>query len=117
MAKKTPIPSGYTLAFEAIKKRVRAAQYDALKAVNLHLITLYWDIGRIIAERQQEKNWGKSVVERLGSDLRKEFPGISGFSARNIWYMRQILSLLPGKSKTAANGCRNWLDAQPDHSG
>jgi predicted nuclease of restriction endonuclease-like (RecB) superfamily len=90
MAKKTPIPSGYTLAFEAIKKRVRAAQYDALKAVNLHLITLYWDIGRIIAERQQEKNWGKSVVERLGSDLRKEFPGISGFSARNIWYMRQF---------------------------
>jgi predicted nuclease of restriction endonuclease-like (RecB) superfamily len=90
MAKKTPTPSDYSQALEAIKNRVRAAQYDALKAVNLQLITLYWDIGRIIVERQQEKNWGKSVVERLGADLRQEFPGLSGFSARNIWYMRKF---------------------------
>ena len=53
MAKKRPIPSDYTLVLEAIKKRVRAAQYDALKAVNRELITLYWDIGGIIVARQK----------------------------------------------------------------
>jgi predicted nuclease of restriction endonuclease-like (RecB) superfamily len=90
MAKETLIPSDYTQTLSEIKKRVRAAQYDALKAVNRELIALYWDIGRIIVERQQEESWGKAVVERLGTDLRQEFPGLGGFSARNIWYMRQF---------------------------
>lgn len=90
MAKKTPIPSDYTQVLEEIKKRVRAAQYEALKAVNRELIALYWDIGRIIVERQRGKSWGKAIVERLGVDLRQEFPGMSGFSARNIWYMRKF---------------------------
>jgi predicted nuclease of restriction endonuclease-like (RecB) superfamily len=90
MSKKTPIPSDYAQALDEIKKRVRAAQYEALKAVNRELIALYWDIGRIIVERQQGKSWGKAIVERLGVDLRQEFPGMSGFSARNIWYMRKF---------------------------
>jgi predicted nuclease of restriction endonuclease-like (RecB) superfamily len=51
---------------------------------------LYWDIGRMIAERQAQAGWGKSVVEQLSADLRQEFPGISGFSVQNLWYMRQL---------------------------
>ena len=76
MPKKTPVPSDYTQVLEEIKKRVRAAQYEALKAVNRELIALYWDIGRIIVERQQGKSWGKAIVERLGADLA---PGISRY--------------------------------------
>lgn len=90
MAKKTPIPAVYARALNDIKKRVRAVQYEALKAVNQQLMALYWDIGRIIAGQQQTKGWGKAVVERLGADLRREFPGLRGFSARNIWYMRKF---------------------------
>ena len=90
MAKSSPIPSDYSQTLDEIKRRIRDAQYEALKSVNRQLISLYWDIGRIIVERQKEKNWGKSVVERLGVDLREEFPGLSGFSARNIWYMRKF---------------------------
>lgn len=90
MADQTSIPKNYGRILNEIKSRVRNAQYEALKAVNKELIGLYWDIGRIIVERQQAENWGKSVVERLGEDLRNEFPGMSGFSARNIWYMRQF---------------------------
>ncbi|NMG20941.1 PDDEXK nuclease domain-containing protein [Brasilonema bromeliae] len=74
----------------AVKQRIRAAQYEALKAVNKELIALYWDIGRLIVSRQQEETWGKSVVEQLAKDLQAEFPGISGFSARNIWNMRNF---------------------------
>jgi predicted nuclease of restriction endonuclease-like (RecB) superfamily len=73
-----------------VQQRIRAAQYDALKAVNREMINLYWDIGKMIVTRQQNVNWGKSVVEQLAKDLQAEFPGISGFSTRNIWRMRDF---------------------------
>jgi predicted nuclease of restriction endonuclease-like (RecB) superfamily len=73
-----------------VKERIRTAQYTALKAVNRELISLYWDIGKAIIERQKGETWGKSVVEQLAKDLRQEFPEMTGFSARNIWYMRDF---------------------------
>lgn len=54
------------------------------------MINLYWDIGQMIFTRQQEAGWGQSVVEQLAKDLQAEFPGISGFSACNIWRMRDF---------------------------
>ena len=90
MAKKETLPANYSKTFQEIKARIGAAQYEALKVVNREMIILYWDIGHIIVNQQQEKGWGKSVVEHLASDLQKEFSGISGFSARNIWYMRSF---------------------------
>lgn len=73
-----------------IKGRIREAQYSALKAVNKELINLYWDIGREIAEKQEKFGWGKSVVATLAEDLQKEYPGVQGFSAANLWRMRNF---------------------------
>lgn len=73
-----------------IKERIRSAQYEALKAVNRELVALYWDIGKMIVARQIGETWGKAIVEKLANDLQKGFPGIRGFSARNIWYMREF---------------------------
>lgn len=87
------LPKGYRSFIENIKSRIRAAQYEALKAVNKELIALYWDIGRRIAREQKKRGWGKSVVDNLALDLQKEFPGIKGFSSRNIWYMRNFYSM------------------------
>jgi predicted nuclease of restriction endonuclease-like (RecB) superfamily len=84
------IPKDYAVLLNDIKQRIRSAQYEALKAVNTEMISLYWDIGRMIIERQKDEAWGKSVVERLARDLRAEFPGVHGFSTRNIWYMRNF---------------------------
>ena len=72
-----------------IKHKVRAAQYEALKAVNTELINLYWEIGKSIAEKQSE-SWGKAVVVTLSKELQKEFPKISGFSESNLWLMSQF---------------------------
>jgi predicted nuclease of restriction endonuclease-like (RecB) superfamily len=91
----------YTQLFRAIKERIRTAQYAALKAVNKELITLYWDIGQMIVERQQGKTWGKSVVEQLARDLQAEFPGIGGFSASNLWRMKLFYESYEGKQKLA----------------
>jgi predicted nuclease of restriction endonuclease-like (RecB) superfamily len=93
------IPNDYSELFAEVKRRVRAAQYEALRAVNRELIALYWDIGRLIAERQAGRSWGKSVVERLAADLRQEFPGVRGFSVQNVWYMRQFYLAYAGNEK------------------
>jgi predicted nuclease of restriction endonuclease-like (RecB) superfamily len=91
--------STYNVLLGEIKDRIRSAQYDALKAVNKGLIRLYWDIGHMIVDRQKEEGWGKSVVQKLADDLQREFPGIQGFSAQNLWYMRQLFLEYSGKTK------------------
>ncbi|GHT78515.1 hypothetical protein FACS189464_2090 [Bacteroidia bacterium] len=72
-----------------IKQKIRQAQYEAMKAVNVQLINLYWEIGKSIAEKQAE-NWGKSIVSTLSKELQAEFPGASGFSEGNLWLMAQF---------------------------
>ena len=84
------IPKGYGSLLGEIKERIRSAQYEALKAVNKELIFLYWDIGRMIVEKQRGNTWGKSVVEMLAKDLQDEFSGIRGFSAYNLWRMKKF---------------------------
>jgi len=57
-------------------------------SANRELILLYWDIGRAIVDTQQDKGYGKRVVEILSADLRREFPEMTGLSALNLWGMR-----------------------------
>ena len=90
MPKMTPLPADYNQLLANVKERIRSAQYAALKAVNTELVGLYWDLGRMIVERQNQAGWGTSVVEQLSQDLRREFPGVTGFSVQNLWYMRQF---------------------------
>jgi hypothetical protein len=80
----------YPALLVEIKARIQSAQHAALRSVNKELVGLYWDIGRLIVERQQREGWGKGVVEQLSADLRIAFPGVGGFSAQNLWYMRQF---------------------------
>jgi len=79
--------TAYLDFFQEIKEMVYRSQYEALKAVNKELITLYWNIGKIIKEKQQAYGWGNSIVKTLSMDLQKEFPGSLGYSERNLWYM------------------------------
>jgi predicted nuclease of restriction endonuclease-like (RecB) superfamily len=85
---KAPDKSLYKLFLEEIKQEIYKSQYEAFKAVNTHLISLYTSIGKSIVERQEAYGWGKSIVENLSQDLQKEFPGVLGFSSRNLWRMR-----------------------------
>jgi len=73
-----------------IKALVYCRQYAAMQKVNAELIQLYWEIGGEIERKQSEQGWGKSVVEILAAELQKEFPGVQGFSARNLWLMRSF---------------------------
>jgi hypothetical protein len=85
------LPSdSYGALLREIKDRILSAQYAALRAVNRELIELYWDVGRLIVERQAGQTWGRSVVQNLARDLRSEFPGAAGFSAPNLYKMRRF---------------------------
>ncbi len=83
----------YAHLLAEVKERVCSAQYAALKAVNTELVGLYWDIGRMIVERQADARHGSAIAEQLSNDLRAAFPGINGFSRRNIFYMREFYLL------------------------
>lgn len=62
-----------------IKNKIRNSQYEAMRAVNYTLISLYWGIGKEIYNQQQEKGWGKSIVEVLSKELKKNFLTFRGF--------------------------------------
>src|SRR5690349_21724564 len=93
--------NNYKQVLQAIKERVLQAQYEALKVVNKELIQLYWDIGRIIFEQQEQYTWGEGVVKRLAKDLHVEFPGIRGFSLSNLWRMRGFYLMYRDSEKLA----------------
>jgi predicted nuclease of restriction endonuclease-like (RecB) superfamily len=85
-------PQDYANFFHEIKGRIHDRQLQALRSVNRELVGLYWDIGELIHHKQEALGWGKSVVETLARDLQAEFPGRNGFSAQNLWFMRQFYS-------------------------
>jgi predicted nuclease of restriction endonuclease-like (RecB) superfamily len=86
------IPADYGQFLADLKSRIRQAQYRALRAANAELLTLYWEIGESIHNKQEQVGWGKSVVQNLARDLQTEFPGRNGFSTQNLWFMRQLYS-------------------------
>lgn len=94
-------PQEYQILLGALKERIRSAQLQALRAVNYGQIALYTDIGRMIVEKQQGETWGKSIVGNLAEDLRHEFPGANGFSAANLWRMRNFFEAYGKDEKLA----------------
>lgn len=74
----------FALLFAEIKARIQASQVRAMAAVNSELVRLYWDIGRIIHQRQKREGWGAAVIPRLAAELKNELPELKGFSERNI---------------------------------
>lgn len=85
----------YDTFLHEVKERIATARVRAALAVNAELVALYWQIGRMILDRQEQHGWGGKVIDRLSVDLRTEFPGMQGFSRRNLHYMRTLGELFP----------------------
>jgi predicted nuclease of restriction endonuclease-like (RecB) superfamily len=73
-----------------LKARVRATQFRAVRAANAEVVELYWSIGQDIVERQERLGWGSKVIPQLAEDLRREFPDQTGWSSRNLQYMKAM---------------------------
>lgn len=85
-----------------IKTRVRQAQHRAALSANAEMIRLYWDIGCLIAARQEREGWGAGVIPRLALDLKNELPEQKGFSERNIKRMLRFFREYPRLQPPAA---------------
>jgi predicted nuclease of restriction endonuclease-like (RecB) superfamily len=92
------VPAGYAEFLRDIKARVQTAQIRAALAVNKELVLLYWGIGRDILQRQQEQGWGTKVIDKLAADLRRDIPDMTGWSLRNLKYMRSFAEAWPNES-------------------
>lgn len=79
-----------TTAVELIKSAILKSQYDAAKDVNRVQLALYFGIGRFLASKKGKKTWGSSVLQTISESLRKQLPGLRGFSAENLKKMRQF---------------------------
>lgn len=85
----------YIYILDSLKQKIRQARQTASIAVNVQMLTMYWEIGKTIAEKQQAENWGAKVVDKLAADLKIEFPDMTGFSPRNLRYMREFAVTYP----------------------
>jgi predicted nuclease of restriction endonuclease-like (RecB) superfamily len=79
----------YQALIAELKDTVRAAQIKAALSVNTQLIGLYWEIGRLITERQAASGWGDAVIDQVAKDLTRELEGVKGFSRRNLYRIKR----------------------------
>lgn len=94
----------------SIKEQIVQSQHKAFYSANATMLQMYWCIGRLISERQKQEGWGKSVIPRLSTDLKNDFPEQKGFSERNIGYMIAFYREYPILQQTVAK-----LTVESDH--
>lgn len=80
----------YLQLIEEIKNEIRKQRISIVLNANSSMICLYWNIGKSILEKQKKEKWGAKVIDRIAKDLKATFPDMSGFSSRNIKYMRKF---------------------------
>jgi len=89
------IDQDYAALIQSIKQTVKSSQLKAHRAVNVELIKMYWLIGKELSERKKLEQWGAKFLEQVSKDLKLEFPGLKGFSLRNLKYMCQFALTYP----------------------
>lgn len=129
----------YNAAVQTIKEAILRSQYQAAKLVNREMLSLYYGIGRYISANSREGFWGTGAIKTISERLRKELPGLKGFSQTNLKYMRMFYeewspvieskisksstvadgidtdSLLPAKSSAVADDLERFLNLSFSH--
>ena len=95
------IDEEYVQWMSEVKQRFRSAQIKAAVKVNSEQLLFNWQLGRDLVERKAEEKWGSGIVEQVSLDLRDAFPTAKGFSARNLWFMKQWYTFYSSKSESA----------------
>lgn len=91
----SPVPDGYSELLAAVKADVLGSQLRVTRTASTELITLYWRVGRLILDRQDQQGWGARIINRLSADLKRELPGTRGWSVSNLASMRALAAAWP----------------------
>lgn len=87
---KITINEEYKNWLSEIKTKIKTSQIKAALSVNSELIMLYWEIGKMISEKQKQAKWGDSFIVQTAKDIKREFPDLTGFSKTNLYSMKQF---------------------------
>ena len=79
----------YRQLLNELRTNITSTRISLARRINDTMMQMYWNIGKAISERKIDEGYGASVINRLSVDLKNEFPNM-GFSARNLWNMKQF---------------------------
>jgi len=79
----------YRQLLNELRTNITSTRISLARRINDAMMQMYWNIGKAISERKIDEGYGASVINRLSVDLKNEFPNM-GFSARNLWNMKQF---------------------------
>jgi predicted nuclease of restriction endonuclease-like (RecB) superfamily len=101
MNKIKPVKSTTTpqAQFSEVLTQIQTAKRQAYRQINKSLVELYWNIGKYISSQVKTSSWGKGVVEELAIFIKNKEPNLKGFSARNMWLMKQFFDIYQGDKK------------------
>ena len=91
----TLLPNGYAQWRKDIEHLIDTAKLHTALNVNVGTLTLYWNVGKSILQKQEQEGWGKQVIEQLSKDLISRYPDDRGYSVRNLRYMKRFASAYP----------------------
>jgi predicted nuclease of restriction endonuclease-like (RecB) superfamily len=101
-------PKSYSNFLQLLKDDIQHAQLKAALSVTKELTLLYWRTGKMLLEKVNDEGWGAKTLERLARDLKEEFPNVSGFSVRNLQYMRKFAVSYAEENYAAAAAQIPW---------
>lgn len=109
-AKRTEVDDikSYPTTLDQIKKDIQQSQLRAVLSITKELAMLYWRIGRLLSKKIADEGWGSKTMKRLEADLKQAFPNVSGFSIRNLHYMRKFAERFPDSNCAAAAAQIPW---------
>ncbi len=90
--------------FSGVLQQIQAAKAQAFQQVNKTLVQLYWNIGAYVSQQVDSAHWGKNTVEQLAAFIQQKEPNVSGFTASNIWRMKQFYETYADNPKLASLG-------------
>jgi len=85
--------------FDAVVNLIDAARSKVLSSANTILIELYWEIGRYLSQKINNDGWGQATVQQLAEHVLRKRGTSKGFSAQNLWRMRQVFDAYSGSRK------------------
>ena len=84
------MPNGYISFLDELKGFIKKEKLVTILNANQRMILMYWHIGKAILTKQDAEGWGAKTIDRLSVDLKNAFPEETGFSPRNLKYMRKF---------------------------
>jgi predicted nuclease of restriction endonuclease-like (RecB) superfamily len=102
--------------FAEVLALIEAARNRAYQAINTELVSLYWQLGEHISQKIEKAEWGDGVVDELAATLARRYPGLRGFTRRNLFRMRQFFDAYRGHQESVTAGDTIAVDPPSHHS-